>query len=60
MVHRSRDDSGFLRQGREPRFARGDASEATRSALADRVRFDAENSSGYIKALSAEILQELS
>lgn len=41
-------------------LARGDASEATRSALADRVRFDAENSSGYIKALSAEILQELS
>ena len=30
MVHRSRDDSGFLRQGREPRFARGDAAVARR------------------------------
>ena len=40
-------------------LARGQASEATRAALADRVRFDAENGAGYIKALSAEILQAL-
>ena len=40
-------------------LARGQASDATRAALADRVRFDAENGAGYIKALSAEILQAL-
>ncbi|WP_455137573.1 hypothetical protein [Thermophilibacter sp.] len=40
-------------------LARGSASEATRAALADRVRFDAESGSGYIKSFSQEILQEL-
>lgn len=40
--------------------ARGNASDATKAALADRVRFDAENGSGYMKAFSAEILQALS
>ena len=40
-------------------LARGQASYATRAALADRVRFDAENGTGYIKTLSAEILQAL-
>ena len=39
--------------------ARGSASDATRAALADRVRFDAESGSGYMKAFSAEILQAL-
>ena len=40
-------------------LARGNASEQTRAALADRVRFDAENSAGYIKTFSEEILQAL-
>ncbi|MBM6675925.1 hypothetical protein H6A07_04085 [Olsenella uli] len=40
-------------------LARGDASEATKQALAARVRFDAESGSGYIKTFSAEILQAL-
>lgn len=40
-------------------LARGSASDATRAALADRVRFDAESGSGYIKSFSQEILQEL-
>ena len=39
--------------------ARGSASDATRAALADRVRFDAESGAGYMKAFSAEILQAL-
>lgn len=39
--------------------ARGNASEATKAALADRVRFDAESGAGYMKAFSAEILQAL-
>ena len=41
-------------------LARGNASEATRKALAARVSFDAENGTGYIKTLSGEILQALS
>ena len=41
-------------------LARGNASEATRKALAARVSFDAENGTGYIKTLSREILQALS
>ena len=40
-------------------LARGDASEATKQALAARVRFDAESGSGYIKTFSAEILQAI-
>ena len=40
-------------------LARGNASEQTRAALADRVRFDAESSAGYIKTFSEEILQAL-
>ena len=40
-------------------LARGEASDATKAALADRVRFDAGNGSGYIKGFSAEILQAL-
>ena len=40
-------------------LARGSASDATKAALAARVRFDAENGSGYIKTFSAEILQAL-
>lgn len=39
--------------------ARGQASDATKKALADRVRFDSENGAGYIKTLSAEIIQAL-
>lgn len=42
------------------RLAQGDASEATRSALAARVKFDADNGTGYIKSFSEEILQALS
>ena len=38
-------------------LARGAASDATKAALAARVRFDAESGSGYIKSFSAEILQ---
>ena len=40
-------------------LAQGAASDATKEALAARVKFDAENGSGYIKAFSAEILQAL-
>ena len=40
-------------------LARGNASDKTKKALAARVSFDAENSSGYLKALSNEILQAL-
>lgn len=40
-------------------LARGDASEATKQALAARVRFDAESGSGYIRTFSAEILQAI-
>lgn len=40
-------------------LAQGNASAATREALAARVRFDAENGSGYIKSFSGEILQAL-
>ena len=40
-------------------LARGAASDATKDALAARVRFDAESGSGYIKTFSAEILQAL-
>ena len=41
-------------------LARSNASDATKQALADRVRFDSENGSGYIKTRAAEILQALS
>ena len=41
-------------------LAQGAASEQTRGSLAARVKFDAENGSGYIKSFSAEILQALS
>lgn len=41
-------------------LAQGDASGATKEALAERVKFDAKNGSGYIKSFSAEILQALS
>ena len=42
-------------------LAQGNASDATKKALADRVRFDAESgAAGYIKSFSAEILQALS
>ena len=41
-------------------LARGAASDDTRKALAARVRFDAENGSGYVKTLSNEILQAVS
>ena len=40
-------------------LARGAASDATKAALAARVRFDAESGAGYIKTFSAEILQAL-
>lgn len=40
-------------------LARGSISDATKEALAARVRFDAENGSGYIKSFSGEILQAL-
>ena len=40
-------------------LARGNASEATKQALAARVRFDAESGSGYIKTFSAEIRQAI-
>ena len=40
-------------------LARGAASDATKDALAARVRFDAESGSGYIRTFSAEILQAL-
>ena len=40
-------------------LARGSISDATKEALASRVRFDAESGSGYIKTFSAEILQAL-
>ena len=36
-------------------LARGEASEKTRAALAERVAFDASNGSGYIKTFSAQI-----
>ena len=39
--------------------AQGKASEATRKALAARVKFDSENGSGYIKSYSVEILSAL-
>lgn len=38
-------------------FVRGDISDASRSALVDRISFDAENGRGYVKAFSAEIVQ---
>ena len=41
------------------RLAQGSASDATKEALAARVKFDAENGTGYIKSFSAEILQAL-
>ena len=40
-------------------LARGSASEEARAALAARVRFDAENGSGYIRSFSEEIIQAL-
>ncbi|MBM6774985.1 hypothetical protein [Olsenella profusa] len=39
--------------------ARGAASEATKKALGARVKFDAENGSGYVKTLSQEIVDAL-
>ena len=41
-------------------LAQGNASDATRKALAARVKFDSESGSGYIKSFSAEIVQALS
>ena len=41
-------------------LAQGNASDATRKALAARVKFDSESGSGYIKSFSAEIIQALS
>lgn len=38
-------------------LAHGEASDATRSALAERVAFDASNGSGYIKTFSAQIAE---
>lgn len=40
-------------------MARGNVSDATKAALADRVRFDAGSGTGYMKSFSAEILQAL-
>lgn len=40
-------------------LAQGNASEATKKALADRVRFDTQNGAGYIRSFSTEILQAL-
>lgn len=37
-------------------LAQGKASKATKAALAERLAFDAENGSSYIKAMSAEIV----
>ncbi len=39
--------------------ARGNASDATKKALGARVKFDSENGSGYVKTLSAEIIDAL-
>lgn len=41
-------------------LARGEASEATKKALAARVAFDAESGAGYIKSFSDQIVQALS
>ena len=38
-------------------LAHGEVSDATRSALAERVAFDASNGSGYIKTFSAQIAE---
>lgn len=38
-------------------FARGEASAQTKEALAQRVAFDAENGSGYVKTFSAQIAE---
>lgn len=38
-------------------FAGGSISDATREALVTRVGFDAQNGYGYVKALSAEVIQ---
>lgn len=40
-------------------LAQGSVSDATKEALAARVRFDAQSGSGYIKSFSEEILQAL-
>lgn len=41
-------------------LAQGNVSDATKQALAARVKFDSQNGSGYIRSFSAQILQALS
>ena len=38
-------------------FVQGDASAATKAALAERLKFDAENGASYVKSFSAQIIQ---
>lgn len=38
-------------------FAQGAASAATKAALAERLKFDAENGASYVKSFSAQIIQ---
>lgn len=38
-------------------FVRGAASAATKAALAERLKFDAENGASYVKSFSAQIIQ---
>ena len=38
-------------------FVQGDASAATKAALAKRLKFDAENGASYVKSFSAQIIQ---
>lgn len=40
-------------------LAQGNASDATKKALAERVKFDSENGSGYIRSYSVEIISAL-
>lgn len=40
-------------------LAQGNASDATKAALAERVRFDSESGAGYVKSFSVEIIQAI-
>lgn len=40
-------------------LAQGNASDATKAALAERVRFDSESGTGYVRSFSVEIIQAI-